>query len=401
MKFKECSLCLSDDIRTFLGKIFFFGVVCGGFRYIKKPNWSLYNRDMNNIKKTPKKNILPRNVLLSSDKQREHSLNFNDDHSNSDSVTGKNDDSNEKNNIDTIESKKVFQKLLRDQSLSPSKIRKPHSDDFLRNSVNQLLPNLVHLTPKRIVELDENHSINDNTISRQENISTDSIEVFSSPSLSVQVQGVPPKTPGRSPFNPNTPGRSPFNPNTPGRSPSTPSTPGRSPFAQSLAIGSLSPRSLKSPTKTPNSKRFSNTSNNGNDDQYLLKSPLSKIRISPQIGSRKKGINNRNEISKKNQRNINSNEMITDSIFNALFHIEQKNGKNGNENGNAVIHRIRAWDDDSDSEEEEEDFVFYFLFFIFIFYFFFSIFYSLFFILYSLFFILYSLFFNLLYYSLL
>jgi hypothetical protein len=143
-----------------------------------------------------------------------------------------------------------------------------------------------------------------------------------------------PRTPGFTPKTPNTPNN--LYPKTPNF---TPKTPGRSPFPLSLALGSLSPRSTIKKTPKSNSPKSSKRTGSG--------SLLSKIKLNL--------VKNNNSMSnlKRRQQISSSNDIITESIFNALFFIPKKKENGSSERGD-FFHRIRAWDDESESDEEEE-----------------------------------------------
>ena len=322
------------------------GGLSGGFRYIKRPNW------------------IPGNRLLSP-KKGEYSRNYDIDEEMNNALS---DDENE----NKIESEKVFLKFAR--SFSPTnenpyfeiesvemkldktlcEISAPINAAITVNEIDDSSILEKEKSDGRTKNGNDDYEIQNNMRTKmqmKESISVNSSDLKSRARMeSVQLS---PKSMKKIKHPPTTPRQPPI---TPGHS--GPITPGRSPFAQSLAIGSLSPRT----SKTPNSKKknFTAVVDRGNDEKTLLsKSPImrrpsfSSIKFSPNSTIKKRyNMSNYNINSEehKRQQTISSNEIITESIFNALFLIEQKNSKIS-----GAVPRIRCWDDDSDSEEEEDE----------------------------------------------
>ena len=347
------------------------GVLNSGFRYVKRPNW-LQNRTVN----SPKNESSVRNF----------------DIENLESPRNKNNNRNarKKENVNFMESEKVFAKFMRASSSSPTTERNPcissktvkisssekkteipftplrrqecnKITDFQNvenNDIDDKINEIINYNTESTKLLEnENFEVekneNENKNKNENEVKINSVVLLNSPIPSTP-RNLGPDTPGH--LGPGTPGH--LGPSTPGHL--GPGTPGRSPFAQSLAIGSLSPRILK----TPNSKKKSlPASEQGSEEKVLplktpisRKSPFSLMRFSPSNTMKKRynmgGSHGINSEEHRHQQSITSNEIIADSIYNALFLIEQKSSKDGKENG--LFHRIRCWDDESDSEEEEE-----------------------------------------------
>jgi hypothetical protein len=362
------------------------GVLSGGFRYVKRPNWIPALKP-----ESPK--ITPHNVADNNSPQNDNNKNQINDNKNG------RKNQNEIKNENILESEKVFSNFMRSKSLSPTNSQEPYigsesveiipcqvyteivaspfrpvssknkneneifSDDCLDRMIDDKLNRSNEKEKERERERErenekENEAEKEKELTNNENIEDDNENPIIGPYPSTPLRHcVPPSSSLSSPrMIPVTPGHPPIIPGHTQTPTHTPITPGRSPFAQSLAVGSLSPRVLKA----PNSKK-KNSSELGNDEKgYPLKSPLSRkpsfssIKFSPNHGIKKRyNMNSANTEESRRLQIISSNEIITESIFNALFLIEQKNGKDSS--GKPKIHRIRCWDDDTDSDDEEEE----------------------------------------------